>query len=137
MGRNESVFCPIESRSVVDHADGKVGREQRCWKKWNIFTRVIDRPPVESPPGRSCNSVAHACPVSRCFARASTHAMSRCHGLTQLTRGCNPSLSWRSSRVDRAHSAQIDAHASILPRRARTSRNIRAPPPSTSVEPVP
>lgn len=90
----------------------------------NIFTRVIDRPPVESP-GRTCNSVAHACPVSRCFARASTHAMSRCHGLTQLTRVAtspSPSLSSRSSRVDRAHSAQIDAHASIL----------RAPPPSTS-----
>lgn len=82
----------------------------------NIFTRVIDRPPVESP-GRTCNSVAHACPVSRCFARASTHAMSRCHGLTQLTRvATSPSLplSSRSSRVDRAHSAQIDAHASIL-----------------------
>lgn len=59
----------------------------------NIFTRVIDRPPVESP-GRTCNSVAHACPVSRCFARASTHAMSRCHGLTQLTRvATSPSLS--------------------------------------------
>lgn len=62
--------------------------------------------------GRTCNPVAHACPVSRCFARASTHAMSRCHGLTQLTRvATSPSL---FSRVDRAHSAQIETHTRLF-----------------------
>ena len=76
--------------------------------------------------GRTCNPVAHACPVSRCFARASTHAMSRCHGLTQLTRVATSLQPSRSSPLG----PNRNAHASILPR--RVSRN-GASPPSTSL----
>lgn len=104
--KETKVSFPARIESVVD---GKVGRASNI-ESGNIFTRVIDRPPVESR--RTCNPVAHACPVSRCFARASTHAMSRCHGLTQLTRvATSPSL---FSRVDRAHSAQIETHTRLF-----------------------
>lgn len=106
----------------------------------NIFTRVIDRPPVESP-GRTCNSVAHACPVSRCFARASTHAMSRCHGLTQLTRvATSPSLSLslftfepsRSSPLGPNRRTRVYSSRERLERRETVAVHLLLPPRSTS-----
>lgn len=108
--RNESIFSSPESNPLLmeklggQATLGKVGAE--------IFSHaslIVHRLKVR---GRTCNPVAHACPVSRCFARASTHAMSRCHGLTQLTRvATSPSL---FSRVDRAHSAQIETHTRLF-----------------------
>lgn len=105
--RNESIFSSPESNPLLMEKLG--GQATLGAEIFSHASLIVHRLKVR---GRTCNPVAHACPVSRCFARASTHAMSRCHGLTQLTRvATSPSL---FSRVDRAHSAQIETHTRLF-----------------------
>lgn len=122
--KETKVSFPARIESVVD---GKVGRASNV-RSGNIFTRVIDRPPVESPGTNlqpRCTCVSRFEMFCTCVNTRDV-AMSR---IDPVDEGCNLSLSLQPSRSSPL-GPNRDAHASILPR--RVSRN-GAPPPSTSL----